>query len=295
VIGRDEQMLVLDEEAQRIRHRLVPFVVPDLRGITGAGIDEESARRHSTAGPAPLRCGEKTVVFAGYVRTARDTQHRMAIPAGLSIWRGLVRLGRENRTSCPPRQREGADEAGRAVDSVDHLRRLRRRSNVERRITMSQKTNKAADQAAARGVHAVTPHLVCAGAAGAIEFYEKAFGATEMIRLAGPDGKIMHACVCINGSSVMLVDEFPAMGNSSPKTLKGTPVTIHLIVEDVDGFVNRAVEAGAKVVMPVEDQFWGDRYGVIEDPFGHRWSVATPQRQMTEEEISEAARTAMAR
>jgi PhnB protein len=160
---------------------------------------------------------------------------------------------------------------------------------------MSQRTNKAAEQAAARGVHAVTPHLVCAGAADAIEFYKKAFGAAEMIRLAGPDGKIMHACVCINGSSVMLVDEYPAMGSTSPKTLKGTPITIHLIVDDVDGFVEYAVEAGAKVVMPVADQFWGDRYGLIEDPFGHRWSVATPKRQMTEDEIREAARTAMAK
>jgi uncharacterized glyoxalase superfamily protein PhnB len=155
---------------------------------------------------------------------------------------------------------------------------------------MSQQTNKAAERAAAHGVHAVTPHLVCAGAAEAIEFYQKAFGATEMIRIPGPDGKLIHACVSINGSSVMLVDEFPEMGGTSPKRLKGTPVTIHLIVDDVDRFVDRAVTAGAKIVMPVEDQFWGDRYGVIEDPFGHHWSVATPKRDMTMEEIRSAAR-----
>ena len=154
---------------------------------------------------------------------------------------------------------------------------------------MEQKRNKAAEQAAAHGVHAVTPHLVCAGAVDAIEFYKKAFGADEMMRLPGPDGKIMHACVSINGSSVMLVDEYPDMGSVSPKTLKGTPVTIHLIVDDVDAYVERAVAAGAKVVMPVADQFWGDRYGVIEDPFGHQWSVATPKRQMTMDEIREAA------
>lgn len=159
---------------------------------------------------------------------------------------------------------------------------------------MNQKTNKAAQQAAAHGVHSVTPYLVCAGAADAIEFYKEAFGASEMVRLPGPDGKLMHACVCINGSSIMLCDEFPEMGNASPKTLKGTPITIHLIVGDVDGFVARAVEAGAKVVVPVEDAFWGDRYGQIEDPFGHRWSVATPKRHMTEDEIRQAARTAMA-
>lgn len=154
---------------------------------------------------------------------------------------------------------------------------------------MAQKTNKAAEQAAQHGVHAVTPHLVCAGAADAIEFYKRAFDASEMIRIPGPDGKLVHACVSINGSSVMLVDEYPEMGGTSPKTLNGTPVTMHLIVDDADGFVERAVEAGAKVIMPVEDQFWGDRYGLIEDPFGHRWSVATPKRQLTIDEIRAAA------
>ena len=156
---------------------------------------------------------------------------------------------------------------------------------------MAQKTKKAANQTEAHGIHPVTPHLVCAGAADAIEFYKNAFGATEMIRLASPDGKLMHACVSINGSSVMLVDEYPEMGNAGPKTLKGTPVTIHLIVDDADRFAARAVEAGAKVIMPVADQFWGDRYGQIEDPFGHRWSIATPKREMTVDEIREAART----
>ncbi len=154
--------------------------------------------------------------------------------------------------------------------------------------------NKAAAQAAERGVHAVTPHLVCAGAAQAIDFYKRAFGATEMIRIPGSEGKLMHACVSINGSSVMLVDEFPGMGNLSPKSLKGTSVSIHLIVDDVDAVVKRAVDAGARVVMPVEDQFWGDRFGVIEDPFGHQWSVSTPKRQMTEAQIVDAARTATA-
>ncbi|MCI0429225.1 MAG: VOC family protein [Rhodospirillales bacterium] len=159
---------------------------------------------------------------------------------------------------------------------------------------MTQVTNKAAERAAARGVHVVTPHLVCAGAADAIEFYKKAFGASEMIRLPGPDGKLMHACLSINGSSVMLVDESPEYGMLSPKALNGTPVTLHLIVEDVDAFVERAVTAGAAIVMPVADMFWGDRYGVVEDPFGHRWSVATPKRQMTEEELRKAAASAMA-
>jgi PhnB protein len=132
------------------------------------------------------------------------------------------------------------------------------------------------------------PHLVCAGAAKAIAFYKKAFGGVEMVRLPGKDGRLIHAAVVINGACVMLVDEFPEMGAKAPTTLKGTPVTIHLMVDDVDAFTKRAVKAGAKVVMPVADMFWGDRYGIVEDPFGHRWSIATHQRDMTVKEIQEA-------
>jgi uncharacterized glyoxalase superfamily protein PhnB len=143
------------------------------------------------------------------------------------------------------------------------------------------------------GMHQLSPHLVCAGAADAIDFYIKAFGATEMIRLPGPDGKLVHASVSINGSSVLLVDEMLDHGIKSPKTLGGTPVTIHLVVADVDAFVERAVAAGATVTMPVADAFWGDRYGVLEDPFGHSWSVATPVREMSADEIQAAAVEAM--
>jgi PhnB protein len=134
----------------------------------------------------------------------------------------------------------------------------------------------------------VIPHLVCAGAADAIEFYKKAFGAVEMMRLPGKDGKLMHAAIRIGGASIMLVDEVPDWGALSPKTLNGTPVTIHLYVDDVDAFVARAVEAGATIKMPVADMFWGDRYGIIEDPFGHNWSVATHLRDMNVQEIEEA-------
>lgn len=139
-----------------------------------------------------------------------------------------------------------------------------------------------------RRMPTVTPHLVCAGAAKAIDFYKKAFGAEEVMRLEGPDGSLWHACVAIGGSPVMLVDEFPGMGSLGPKALKGSPVTIHLNVPDADAFVERAVKAGATIKMPVSDAFWGDRYGQIEDPFGHRWSVATHIRDMTVEEIKAA-------
>jgi uncharacterized glyoxalase superfamily protein PhnB len=142
------------------------------------------------------------------------------------------------------------------------------------------------------GMHTITPHLVCAGASEAIDFYKKAFGATEEMRLPGPDGKLMHGSVRIEGSVVMLVDENPEWGALGPTALKGTPVTIHIYVRDVDAFVARAVEAGAKVVMPVNDMFWGDRYGILEDPFGHHWSVATHVRDLTPEEIAQAMREA---
>ena len=150
----------------------------------------------------------------------------------------------------------------------------------------------SASSGAPAAVHSVTPHLVCAGAADAIEFYKKAFNATELMRLAGPDGKLMHGCVTINGSSVMLVDEYPGMGALAPTSLKGTPVTIHLTVPDVDASVQQAVDAGAKVIMPVADMFWGDRYGVIEDPFGHHWSIATPKRTVSMQELEAVAKDA---
>lgn len=143
---------------------------------------------------------------------------------------------------------------------------------------------------APNGMNTLSPHLVCDGATEAIEFYKKAFGAEEMIRLPGPDGKLMHASIKVCGSSVMLVDANRQWGLLSPKMLNGTPVTIHLFVADVDAFVARAVEAGAEVAMPVQDMFWGDRYGVIKDPFGHHWSIATHQRDLTVEEIQEGMR-----
>ncbi|WP_423414607.1 VOC family protein [Hyphomicrobium sp. B1] len=140
---------------------------------------------------------------------------------------------------------------------------------------------------------AITPHLVCAGAADAIDFYKKAFGAEEEMRLAGANGKLMHAAVRVGNARFMLVDELPEWGSSSPITLGGSPVTIHLYVADVDAFVERAVKAGAILRMPVEDMFWGDRYGIIEDPFGHKWSVATHKRDMSEREIEEAMKKFM--
>lgn len=138
---------------------------------------------------------------------------------------------------------------------------------------------------------AVLPHLVVDDAAAAIDFYVKAFGATELGRVPGPDGKLIHAALTINGSTVMLNDDFPEFNggkSTTPKALGGTPVTIHLTVTDVETKFARAVEAGAEVVMPLEDQFWGDRYGMVRDPFGHQWSLGQPVREVSPEEIAAA-------
>lgn len=138
---------------------------------------------------------------------------------------------------------------------------------------------------------AVSPHLVVDDAAAAIEFYVKAFDATEIGRVPGPDGRLVHAALKINGATVLLNDDFPEMNggkSTTPTSLGGTPVTIHLTVTDVDVQFQRAVDAGATVVAPLEDQFWGDRYGLIRDPFGHQWSLGQPVREVSMAEINEA-------
>jgi uncharacterized glyoxalase superfamily protein PhnB len=143
------------------------------------------------------------------------------------------------------------------------------------------------------GFHTVTPHLVCAGALDAIEFYKKAFGAVETGRMPGPGGKIMHAQLRIGDSPIMLADDFPEFGCNGPQALKGTPVFIHLYVNDADAVFAQAVAAGAKPVMPLADMFWGDRYGQLDDPFGHRWSIATHKRDMTPEQMHAEMQKAM--
>lgn len=137
----------------------------------------------------------------------------------------------------------------------------------------------------------LSPHLVVDDAAAAIDFYVKAFGATELGRVPHPDGRLVHAALNINGSTVMLNDDFPDFNegkSATPKALGGTPVTIHLQVPDVEHAFQRALDAGAVVVVPLEDQFWGDRYGVVRDPFGHHWSLGQPVREVSMEEIAAA-------
>jgi len=143
------------------------------------------------------------------------------------------------------------------------------------------------------GMRTVTPHLVCEGAAAAIDFYKKAFNAVEHARMPGPGGKVMHAQITIGDSHIMLVDDFPEQGCFGPKHYKGTPVTLHLYVEDVDASYKKAIDAGATARMPPEDMFWGDRYGVLVDPFGHSWSIATHKRDLTPEQMQEGMKEMM--
>ena len=135
------------------------------------------------------------------------------------------------------------------------------------------------------GHHSITPYLVIKGAAAAIEFYKKAFSATELMRLPQPDGRLGHAEMKMGDSRIMLADEFPEMNIVSPTTLGNSPVSLLLYVDDVDGTVERAVALGAKMKRPVENHFYGDRSGAIEDPFGHQWTIAVHQEDVSPEEM----------
>ena len=136
--------------------------------------------------------------------------------------------------------------------------------------------------------HTITPGLVIKGAAKAIEFYKKAFGAEEVLRMSTPDGAgVMHAELKVGDSILFVGDEMPEMGARSPQAIGGTPVTLHLYVLDVDAQFKRAVDAGAQVTMPPTDMFWGDRYAKVQDPFGHSWGMATPKEELTSAQIKE--------
>jgi PhnB protein len=139
------------------------------------------------------------------------------------------------------------------------------------------------------GYHTVTPYLTIKNAAAALDFYKQAFGAEECFRMTDPQGKIGHAEIRIGDSSIMLCDEFPEMGGTSPDTLGGSPVMIHLYVEQVDALVDRAVKAGGRLERPVADQFYGDRAGMVVDPFGHKWWIATHVEEVAPDEIKKRA------
>jgi PhnB protein len=138
------------------------------------------------------------------------------------------------------------------------------------------------------GYHTLTPSLTVRDAERAIEFYKQAFGATEIGTMKGPDGKVMHSELKIGDSLLMLADEFPHFGSLSPQSIGGSASSLHIYVEDVDAAFDRAIKAGGKAEMPVADMFWGDRFGRLADPFGHKWSIATRVRNMSPQEIEKA-------
>ncbi len=144
------------------------------------------------------------------------------------------------------------------------------------------------------GYHTLTPYLAVDDAAKAIEFYTQAFGATERMRMEAPGGKVGHAEIEIGDSLVMLSDPFPQSTVKPPSEIGGTSASVFMYVDDVDAVVQKAVDAGATVTMEVEDQFWGDRFGSVSDPFGHTWSIATHVEDLTPEEIAERGKAAMA-
>jgi PhnB protein len=145
------------------------------------------------------------------------------------------------------------------------------------------------------GYHTLTPFLTVRNAVRAIEFYKLAFGAQERGVAKGPDGKVMHAELKIGDSVIMLSDEFPEFGSLSPQSVGGSPMGLHIYTENVDAAFDRAVKAGAQVEMPVSDQFWGDRYGKLKDPFGHKWSIATHVKDMSADEMKRSMDDAMAK
>jgi PhnB protein len=150
-------------------------------------------------------------------------------------------------------------------------------------------------QAVPAGFHTLTPHLTVRNADKALEFYKNALGAEVLGAARMPDGRIMHAALRVGDSMLMLNEEMPEYGGLSPQSLNGTGVTIHIYTDNVDEAFNRAVSAGAQVKMPLMDQFWGDRYGLVQDPFGHKWSLATHVKDLSAEEMQRAQDEAMAK
>jgi uncharacterized glyoxalase superfamily protein PhnB len=150
-------------------------------------------------------------------------------------------------------------------------------------------------QAIPKGYHTITPYMTVRDAARAIEFYKQAFGAKEKGLMKGPDGKVMHAELVIGDSIIMLADEFPEFGSLSPQSTGGSGTGLHIYIEDVDSAFDRAVKAGATVEMPVADMFWGDRYGKLRDPFGHKWSIGTHKADLSMEEMKKGMDETMAK
>jgi uncharacterized glyoxalase superfamily protein PhnB len=234
-------------------------------------------RKASTVGPRVIAAlgGHGAIATCALARRYKlGRALRLRVPQGL----------------CVQADARPADQRRRRVIALRLESGLSRSSpTLSPRITM----NKA--KPIPDGFHTITPHLVVKDGSKAIDFYKKAFGAEELGRHPGPDGKsIMHALLKVGDSMIMLNDECPEMGARGPLAVGGTSVTLSLYVQDADKAFDRAVKAGAKVTMPLADQFWGDRYGIVTDPFGHMWAIATHKQDLTPAELAKAAQTAMA-
>jgi PhnB protein len=225
---------------------------------------------------------EPAAAFGSKARSGRTRRAELQAPALFVRQRvaGLPRPDSEGDGTLP---RRGSSGVGHSIATIPREEVwFRIDSPAEGRLQWRQKQ-------VPEGYPNVTPYLCVDGATAAIEFYGKVFGATERMRMPAPEGKIRHSELQIGDSLVMLSDEFPEMGVRGPKSVGATSVTLSVYVEDVDALFDKAVEAGAKVVRPIEDQFYGDRSSVFEDPFGHRWSVATHIEDVPPDEMAKRA------
>jgi PhnB protein len=184
--------------------------------------------------------------------------------------------------------------AKKAKSKPKKAKKVKIKAKAGKPMANKVKPKARAPQGVPEGFSTVTPHLNVRDAGQALEFYKKAFGAKETVRMPGPGGKILHAEIKIGDSHLFLADEMPEWGSRSPLTIGGTATAICLYVDDADAVFNQAVAAGAKVLMPLQDQFWGDRYGKLSDPFGHEWAVATHLEDLSPEEMKKRQEVAMA-
>jgi uncharacterized glyoxalase superfamily protein PhnB/uncharacterized protein YbjT (DUF2867 family) len=263
-------------------------------------------------GPRDLTCREATRIVGQhigkpdleYIQFSEDDMMKALLQAGLSrsfagLYVEMTRAFREGRIK--PREGRAAENTTptRLEDFASELARAY--EALEREGTVSGKSGTEKKEAGTRvkaipaGHHTVTPYLTIKDAVRALEFYTKAFGAIESFRLLMPDGRLGHAEIRLGDSVIMLSDEFLEYGGKAPRTLGGSPVSLHLYVEDVDAFFERALAGGAKELKPVKDQFYGDRSGELEDPFGHRWWVATHKEDVAPEELQKRAQAMFGR
>src|SRR5436190_1859723 len=258
---------------------------------------KQSATPRSSSGARKVARSEATARSAVSVRLSPPPWHMPSIPSTTSF--GQRSNCTKGRRSMPTRRTPSAVPACRWREPRSialGMSALYHRGGGGCHGGLPGANRDAMAKAVPEGHHTVTPHLTVRGAARAIDFYRRAFGAEEVMRMPSRDGtKLMHAHLRIGDSAILLNDEFPEMGGRSPEALGGTPTTIHLYVSDADQVFARAVAAGAQVRMPLQDMFWGDRYGQIVDPFGHVWAIATHKEDLTPEEIARRAAASVPR